>query len=151
MAAVMYRHSEGVATQNAPTHSHLLCGRQFSGNGRQVSKLIDLHRRVCKECANETDSQKICIGYEKQTYSGDSHIWNVSKISASIEQQIASMPSMSELDRAYNRSFAEYATKDCLFNSDMWATLGTRTERMQLLRNRHEAWFRQMVNRSRKK
>jgi hypothetical protein len=147
MAAVMYRQSSRAASQNASTHLHLQCGKQFNGSGRQVSKLVDLHRRVCKRCSN---TQEICIGYKKQTVN-DSHVWNAMKISANIERQIESMPSMSGLDKIYNRSFAEFATKDCMFNSDKWTTATARKARTEDLRHQHEAWFRQMVDKSRKK
>jgi hypothetical protein len=103
--------------------SSLVCGRVFSGNIRQVTKLIELHAKVCKECRDDFNSA-VTMRYVEQgenQYVDPTYLHRAGEFHSTFGDTIDSA-NLSDEDRIFYRQLAEYLTTDLTLNSTFYST-----------------------------
>jgi acyl transferase domain-containing protein len=111
-------------------HSALRCGRTYSGNPRQVSKLIQLHSKRCKACANELREGVHInqVEHAKCDYVDAAHLRRAVDFSQDCQTRIEAMK-IDKLQKFYYHQLTTHLTDDYVLNSGEYLTVAATNAR----------------------
>jgi hypothetical protein len=125
-------------------HSSLRCGRIYSGHPKQVAKLLKMHAKRCKLCADEIRAGVQIKHVDELGYVDPSHLRKAMEFNREMQVRVRAMK-LDKLQRFYYDQLTEHLTEDYILNSGEYTTQKATNSRRQERTSRFHANFNRLM------
>jgi hypothetical protein len=124
--------------------SALRCGRIYSGHPHQVAKLIKMHAKRCKLCADELKQGVEIKKVNALGYVDPNHLRKAVEFGQEMQKRVGKMK-LDKLQRFYYDQLTEHLTNDFILNSGAYTSQQATNKRRRERTGKFHANFNRLV------